>query len=213
MRRLRTLMVCMAFCFGCTGCISNPALSSVNEVESTAEDSIALIPTALPEYFNITIPAGFTATSSAAYEEYYILNDASIIITDDPIAISGERLENYAAKVKEIYEETADHYLLLNESKETIHGTEAVLLEFTYALVGEEKKQDLQAMVCIMLHHDVAYVITCKSKAENFMQYRAGFREAIHTIEIETPPASTENAVTRTGTQKSTTTTSETTVA
>ncbi|MGN0648661.1 MAG: hypothetical protein ACI4J3_08540 [Oscillospiraceae bacterium] len=213
MRRLFTLTLCVAFCFGCTGCISNPALSSVNEVESTAEESIVLIPTALPEYFNITIPAGFTATSSAAYEEYYICNDASIIITDDPIAISGERLDNYAAKVKEIYEQTADNYLLLNEAKETINGTEAVLLEFTYALVGEDKKQDLQAMVCIMLHHDVAYVITCKSKAKNFMQYRAGFREAINTIEIETPPVNTEGAVTRTGTQKTTTTTSETTTA
>ncbi len=213
MRRLLTLMLCAAFCFGCTGCISNPDLSSTNQAESSLDDGIVLIPTALPEYFDITIPAGFTATSSAAYEEYYIYNDASIIITDDPIAISGERLDNYAEKVKEIYEQTADNYLLLNEAKETINGTEAVLLEFTYALIGEDKKQDLQAMVCIMLHHDVAYVITCKSKAENFMQYRAGFRNAINTIEIETPPVNTENAVTRTGPQNTTTTTSETTVA
>ncbi len=210
MRRLLTLMLCATFCFGCTGCISNPDLNSSSEAESSLDDGIVLIPTALPEYFDITIPAGFTATSSAAYEEYYIYNDASIIITDDPIAISGERLDNYAAKVKDMYEQTADNYLLLNEAKETINGTDAVLLEFTYALVGQNKKQDLQAMVCIMLHHDVAYVITCKSKAENFMQYRAGFRNAINTIVIETPPVNTENAVTHTAPPKSTTTTTTT---
>ncbi len=212
MRRLTAVLLCAAFCFGCTGCISNPDFTSSSEAESSLDDGIVLIPTGLPEYFDITIPAGFTATSSAAYEEYYIFNDASIIITDDPIAISGERLENYAEKVKEIYEQTADNYLLLNEAKETINGTEAVLLEFSYALIGADKKQDLQAMVCIMLHHDVAYVVTCKSKAENFMQYRAGFRNAINTIEIETPPKNTEGAVTHTAPQKTTTSTSETTV-
>ncbi len=210
MRRLYAILLGTAIAFGCTGCMTNPAQSSLAEPESSVTEDIVLIPTALPENFTITIPAGFTATSSAAYEEYYILNDASIIISDDPIAISGERLESYTAKIKEIYEQTADNYRLLEESKATVNGTDAVILEFSYALIGENARQDLQAMVAVMLHHDVAYVITCKSKAETFLQYRGAFRAAIDSIEIETPPENTEGAVTHTTPQTTTTTKSET---
>ncbi|MBQ4346262.1 MAG: hypothetical protein IJC75_03910 [Oscillospiraceae bacterium] len=212
MRRLHAILLSAAIAFGCTGCMTNPDQSSLAEPESSASDSIILIPSALPENFTITLPPGFTATSSAAYEEYYILNDASIIISDDPIAISGERLEHYTAQIKEVYEQTADDYRLQDESTVTINGTNAVILEFSYALIGENARQDLQAMVAVMLHHDVAYVITCKSKAETYLQYRGMFRSAIDSIEIETPPENTEGAVTHTAPATTTTSKSETAV-
>lgn len=197
MHQMRALLLCMLLiCCTFTGCISNPDLSSLSNEESSLSDGVILIPTALPEYFTITIPEGFQTTSSAAYDEYYILDDASIIITDDPIAISGERLEDYMAKVKSIYEQTADCYALISEENPTINDVEASILEFSYAIVGENKQQDMQCMVAVLLHHDVAYVITCKSLAQNFPLYRGTFRSCIESIVIETPPENTEGAVT-----------------
>lgn len=197
MQRMRALLLCMLLiCCTFTGCISNPALSSQTSEESSLTDGVVLIPTALPENFTITIPDGFQTTSSAAYNEYYVRDDASIIITDDHIAISGERLEDYMTKVKSVYEQTADCYALISEENPTINDVEASILEFSYAILGENKQQDMQCMVAVLIHHDVAYVITCKSLAQNFALYRGAFRSCIESIVIETPPENTEGAVT-----------------
>lgn len=185
------LMICCTF----TGCMTNPNQSSVSDGESSMTNDIIMIPSSLPENLTITIPEGFQATSSAAYREYYIMNDASIIITDDPIVISGERLEQYVTQVKEIYEETADQYALIGEETIEVGGIKAQVMEISYAIVGQDKQQDMQAMIGVLLHDDIAYVVTCKSLAQNYLLYRGAFRACIESIVIESPSESTETTV------------------
>ncbi|MBR6761691.1 MAG: hypothetical protein IKM30_06615 [Oscillospiraceae bacterium] len=187
---LLSMLLC---CLVLTGC-SGKSESSGSDLDSLGQD-IVIIPSALPENFTIKIPGDFTTTSSASFDEYYVKDDASIIITDDPIAISGEKVETYMKKVKEAYEKTADQYEVYSEEYPTIHDTDACILEFGYAIVGADAKQAMRCMTAVLIHHDVAYVITCKSRAETFGLYRQAFRACIDSIRIETPPIDTDNAV------------------
>ncbi len=187
---LLSMLLCCLVLTGCSGKSEN----SDSDLSSIGQDMV-IIPSSLPENFTISIPGDFTTTSSASFDEYYVKDDASIIITDDPIAISGEKVESYMKKVKESYERTADQYVVFSEEYPTIHDTDACILEFGYAIVGADARQEMRCMTAVLIHHDVAYVITCKSRAETFGLYRQAFRACIESIRIQTPPIETDSVV------------------
>ena len=168
--------------------------------DSGAEESSALVteiivvPAEMPSRISFKIPPGFTETSSQYYDKYYILNDASVITTGEKLVIGGTMLEDYVADVKKQYEETADEYTLLSDNEITVSGgVPCRVLEFTYAIVGEDVRQEMKCVSAVLIQDDFVYIVTCKSKRENFETYRAAFLQTIEsiTIEEEASPAET----------------------
>ncbi len=176
-----------------TGCATQES-----EIDSTA-DSLAetqqiVIPSTLPDGFSFTVPAGFQTTQSSGFQEYYVFNDASIIVTGEKMTIAGERLENYVKTVRQSYERTADQFQLIEEKQQTVNGQNCTTLEFTYTIVGEDTQVNLHCLTAVLLANDWAYLVTCKSKHETYYSYAALFQAAIESI-VLTDPEKTEESV------------------
>lgn len=157
--------------------------------ESSAEDSAAetepvVVPSTMPGSIHVTPPAGFSETSSPYYDKYFVKDDASIIITGEKLAIDGIYTDEYVQSVKAQYEKTASDYELLAEDNLTVSGAQATILEFTYAIVGENVRQDMTCMTGIAVKGRNAYIITCKSRSETYAGYRDTFRSFIKSIDL-----------------------------
>ena len=148
------------------------------------QTQIVIVPSEMPSRISLQVPPGFTETASEYYEKYYVKNDASIIITGEKITITGALLEDYVSDIKAQYERTADAWQLQQEEMRTINGVPCVILEFTYAIIGDNVRQDMGCTTAVMLKDDRAYIVTCKSRAETYAAYVAQFRSAISSIVI-----------------------------
>ncbi len=173
-----------------------------NEESSVAESSavttdIIIVPAEMPSRISFQTPPGFTETSSAYYDKYYVLNDASVIVTGEELTIGGTVLDEYVEDVKAQYEKTADEYKLLSDDEIKLKGDlPCRVLQFTYAIVAADAKQEMECITAVIIQDDFVYIVTCKSKKETFNTYRAAFLQMIESIEIEevTPPEATTAA-------------------
>lgn len=168
--------------------IMGAAIRKSNKQKDTAssEEELStevIIPSEMPQNISLTLPPGFQETSSDHYNKYYVMNDASIIVTGEKLVIHGQRLDEYAASVKKQYERSADAFQIISEG-DMKSGAPCKTLEFTYALIGEDARQDFQCVTAILLKDDYAYLVTCKSKKETFMNYRGAFLNTISKITI-----------------------------
>ncbi|HBI84853.1 MAG TPA: hypothetical protein DDX71_00985 [Ruminococcus sp.] len=157
--------------------------------DSTAESSVtetepAVVPSTMPSSIAVTPPAGFSETSSPYYDKYFVKDDASIIITGEKLAIDGIRTSEYVTNVKSQYEKTASDYELLGEENLTVSGAQTTILEFNYAIVGDDVRQDMTCMTGVAVKGRNAYIITCKSKHATYAGYRDIFREFIKSINL-----------------------------
>ncbi len=170
------------------------------------QTQIVIVPSEMPSRISLQVPPGFTETASEYYEKYYVKNDASIIITGEKITITGALLEDYVSDIKAQYERTADAWQLQQEEMRTINGVPCVILEFTYAIIGDNVRQDMGCTTAVMLKDDRAYIVTCKSRAETYAAYVAQFRSAISSIVIADadPAGSSEPLLTPELTQEQT---------
>jgi len=153
--------------------------------ESSEEDlsQIVVVPSEIPSKISMPVPSGFQETSSPYYNKYYILNDASIIVTGEELAIHGQNVDEYTENVLKQYRKTADDFSLLSDGTVS-SGAPCRVLEFTYALIGEDVRQDFQCITAVLLKDDFAYIVTCKSKRETFGSYRGAFSSMIEHIVI-----------------------------
>ncbi len=155
-----------------------------------------IIPSEMPVNISVPIPAGFQETQSERYDKYYIREDASIIITGEELAIHGQKLADYTNNtVLRQYEKSADDFHLISNT-DYASGAPCRILEFTYALIGEDVRQDYQCITAVLLKDDYVYIVTCKSKKETFFAYRGVFLSMIGKISIadRTPLPAESNA-------------------
>ncbi|MBQ5335620.1 MAG: hypothetical protein J6Z45_06705 [Oscillospiraceae bacterium] len=183
---LLVLMLLTAIYMGIAGKRSakNKNESSVSPAVTLSSEQL-IVPASMPERFSMQLPAGFTETGSAYIDKYFVRNDASIIITGEKILIPGEQLDPYAEDMKKQYAESADEFQLVKE--ETIaldSGVSCKVLEFSYALLGENARQDMRCITAVLIKDNRSYIVTCKSRAETFGGYYQDFRQAIKTIRI-----------------------------
>jgi len=179
----------------------NNGKSENSSAESSEELSeIIVIPSEMPGNISVPIPAGFTETSSPYYDKYFVMNDASIIVTGEELTIHGQSVKEYAAGVQKQYEKTADEFALLS-STEMKSGAPCWVLEFTYALVGEDARQDFQCVTAVLVKDDYAYIVTCKSKKETFDRYRSAYLSMIERISVADVPDSRSDSGVSIGTQ------------
>ena len=160
-----------------------------SESSAAAVTEILVVPDSITERFSFEPPADFTETASKAYTKYYVLNDASIIVTGEQLVIYGESLADYAGSVKAQYEQTADNFTLYGEEDVRIGSMDCKVYEFTYDIVGEDVKQTMECCTAIFVQGGEAFIMTCKSRMENYMNYRSAFRHAIETVKIAEPNA------------------------
>lgn len=167
---------------------------------AAAETEPLIVPAAMPERFSMQIPSGFTETHSDYIDTYYIRNDASIIVTGEKIVIPGEQLEQYTKEMKEQYERSADEFTIVREEQILLEGNlPCNLIEFSYALIGENARQDFRCITAVTLKDNRSYIVTCKSRAETFGGYYQNFRDAVKSIRIADEPVSgTQAAATET---------------
>lgn len=162
--------------------------ASESSAESLAETELLVIPDSMPEGISFSIPEGFTETSSRFYQKYYVKDDASIIVTGEQMEYGVPTVDDYTQKVIEQYEETAEDFLLTADETFTVSGTPAHLLEFTYAISGDDARQEFGCTTAIMIYNDRSYLITCKSRLENYEKYREYFRMMMNTVSLSDVP-------------------------
>ena len=164
--------------------------------ESSGTDSLAatdmlIVPSDMPEGISMNVPQGFEETSSQYYKKYYIKEDASVIITGEDLTFKISEIDGYTQSVIEQYQESADDFLLLSDEVFTVSGTRAHLLEFSYAIVSESERQDFKCTTAVMIKGNNAFLVTCKSHAETYQNYREIFRMALNSIRLSDPAAGT----------------------
>ena len=159
-----------------------------SSAESLADTEMLVIPDSMPEGISFSIPEGFTETSSRFYQKYYVKDDASIIVTGEQMEFGVPNVNDYTQKVLAQYEETAEDFQLTSDEEFTVSGTPAHLLEFTYAISGDETRQEFGCTTAIMIYDDRSYLITCKSRIENYANYREYFRMMMNTVQLTDVP-------------------------
>lgn len=157
--------------------------------ESSAENSLAeidmlIVPSEMPEGITMSVPDDFTETASQYYKKYYVRDDASIIVTGEKMEFKYAEVDSYTDSVILQYREAVDEFQIISDESITVSGTHARLLEFTYAIVGSEARQDLECSTLIMMKGDRVYLVTCKSNRENYSKYRDRFRMIMNSIQL-----------------------------
>lgn len=162
-----------------------PQNSSSAAPSETAATGPSIVPASMPNGFSMEIPPGFTETGSQYIERYFVKNDASIIVTGEKFEIAGGYLKDYVEQVKQQYQATADAFQMVKQERITLaDGLACELLEFSYAIIGENVRQDFRCVTAVMLKDSRAYLVTCKSHADTFGGYYQSFRDAIKSIRI-----------------------------
>ncbi|MCR5305649.1 MAG: DUF1795 domain-containing protein [Oscillospiraceae bacterium] len=179
------ILLLLAIYLGIAGKKKNRQQESSAAVTGTESTLPAIVPSSMPDGFTMQIPSGFTETGSQYIDRYYVRNDASIIVTGEKIIIPGEYLEDYVADVKKQYALTADEFQLVKEEPIRLaDGLPCTILEFSYAIVGENARQDFRCLTAVMLKDNHSYIVTCKSRADTFGGYYQSFRDAVKSIRI-----------------------------
>lgn len=153
---------------------------------------ILIVPSAMPDRFRMQVDPAFTVTKSDYYDKYYVCNDASVIVTGETLNIYGQEVGSYGDSVLQQYQDTADGFTLLSDETVPVAKTDCRVLEFTYEIRGEETVQKMECTTAILIKDERVYLVTCKSRMENYSGYRQTFRRMIESIEIDdAPPADT----------------------
>ena len=156
---------------------------------SSAADSpdaieMLVIPSDMPEGFSMQVPDPFQKTSSQVYKTYYVKDDASVIVTGGPLNYLYREVDSYTESVIRQYQDTVDEFELLSDETLKISGKDAHLLEFSYAIVGDDARQDFKCTTAVIMNDDMAYLVTCKGHADTYQNYRELFRMMMSTIDI-----------------------------
>ncbi len=186
---LTALLVALIVAFGMGVLMLILPRTAKEQEESSEESSLAntellVVAADMPEGISIQVPDEFTETASQYYKKYYVKDDASIIISGEKMEFSYAEVDSYTESVVMQYQEAVDEFELISDESITVSGSHARLLEFTYAIVGSESRQDLECTTAIMMKGDRVYLVTCKSNRENYDKYREKFRMIMNSIQL-----------------------------
>ncbi len=173
MKRLAILLSVFAIC--AAGCELNPKES---EVDSAVEVYTAL---PLPALY-VEIPEHFETTSSEFYEEYYICEDASIIITEDTAGAPYTSVYDYSIDALVEYQNVTSDLELLKSELVYAGSAGVQVMEFVYTLGEGEKSITKTCMVGYMTDRESMYIITCKSDEDTYETYREDFLSVITSV-------------------------------
>ena len=190
---LTALLVALAVVLGMAGLMLILPRAGKAGDGSSAENSLAdidmwIVPGEMPEGITMDVPDDFTETASQFYKKYYVKDDASIIVTGEKMEFSYAEVDSYTDSVIMQYQDAVDEFQMVSDESITVSGLHARLLEFTYAIVGSEERQDLACTTAVMMKGDRVYLVTCKSRRDTFSKYREEFRMILNTIRLTDVP-------------------------
>lgn len=171
MKRLTALLLAAAAVF--CGCQTSEAAE-----DSTAATEAVYKALPLPELF-MSVPERFSVTSSQFYEEYYICEDASIIVTQDVKDAPYSSVYDYAVNALTEYQNITTELELLHNELLYAGSVAVQTLEFNYTLGEGEDALRLTCMTGYLTDTDSMYIITCKCNTDNYESYREDFLTAI----------------------------------
>lgn len=174
MKKLMALFLTCALCL--TGC----GVAGMDSSE-TLETVPVLQALPMPNLY-IEIPGHFEVTSSQFYEEYYICEDASIIVTQDTEAEAGISLEDYAVNALVQYQNVTTSLEVTND--ELIYaGENAVqILEFIYTVGEGDAALSMHCMAGYLSDGESVYILTCKSNVDTYERFRSDFRSVMDSV-------------------------------
>ncbi len=167
----------MTLLLGCTLAFTGCSADTVQE-EEPAETKVVYQALPLPELY-LEIPAHFGTTSSQFYEEYYICEDASIIITQDTAGAPYSSLEDYAVSAIVEYQNITTAFDLTNDEIVYAGNIGVKILEFTYTIGEGDTSISKSCMAGYLTDLDSMYIITCKSDVDTYETYRQDFLDVI----------------------------------
>ena len=161
-----------------TGCSAVPD----TRTEELPTETIAVYQALpLPDVF-VKIPEQFEKTSSRFYEQSYLCEDASIIITEDKDA-AGTSAKDYRTKAMVQYQDMCHTFDLIGNEQLFAGNLSVEMLEFTYAVA--EGDPPLTTMVGFTTDGSSVYIITCKCREENYPSYRDQFYSVLESIRVD----------------------------
>lgn len=161
------LLLAMALC--CCGC------SKAEEEEETTSLAPVYKALPLPDLY-LEIPETFVTTSSRFYEEYYICEDASVIVTEDTEGAPYSSVQDYADKALVKYMDVATELTVTNNEVLSAGTTAVHTLEFTYSIPAEDGSLITKnCFVGFLTDSQSMYIITCKSDVATYQSYRDDF--------------------------------------
>lgn len=174
----KLILVSVLFLLLLSGC-------TTAETDSQPEEPIMMYQKlALPDLI-ISIPENYQTTSSKAYEEYYICEDASIIITEDTAQPYYSSAYDYAVSALNEYEKiTSSLEFLGNETLDSGCDYKIQTMEFNYTLGEGEQRPALTCLVGYLTDSASMYIITCKSNTETYSSHREEFRQVLQSAVI-----------------------------
>ncbi len=133
----------------------------------------------------VKIPENYQKTSSRAYEEYYVCEDASIILTEDTSQGYYASAYDYSVSALNQYEKaTTSIEFLSSESTDSGCQFPVQLLEFNYTLGEGDDAARMTCMAGYMTDNAVMYIITCKSNTDTYQSHRDEFLQVMHTVAV-----------------------------
>ncbi len=162
-----------------TGCnISN------ENTQVTEETIITYKALPLPDLF-INIPENYQKTSSVFYEEYYICDDASIIITEDTREKQYISAYDYSVQALLEYKNmTSSLELQKNEEISTNQDFTMQTLEFNYTIGDGADSAKLTCLVGYLTDGFSMYIITCKANTDTYENHREEFLSVLRSAVI-----------------------------
>ncbi len=171
----KILAFLMAFAVLLTGCTLSGKESSESEPEKNIYKALPM-----PELY-LEIPEDYTVTSSDFFEEYYVKDDASIIVTEDT-AGPFENLHDYTITALVKYQEMASELEVLHQDKIETRAAAVEYLEFTYTIGEGEDAVSRTTMVGYCTDTQSMYIITCKCDVETYDQHREEFLQVLSSV-------------------------------
>ncbi len=170
MKRLSALL--LAGCFSLCGC------NTASTADSALETQAVYKALPLPELY-LEIPERFAITSSDFYEEYYICEDASIIITQDVSNAPYSSVYDYATSALKEYQSITTELEVTHDELVYAGGIGIQTLEFIYTIGEGEDALKKACMTGYLTDTNSMYIITCKSDVETYDSFREDFLSVI----------------------------------
>lgn len=157
-----------------TGCSESAGTSS------PAETRVVYKALPLPELY-LEIPEDYTVTSSDFYEEYYVKDDASIIITEDTKG-PFQSAYDYSISALVQYQDVTKELEVLGTELVQNDAVGVQILEFTYTMGNGDAAITKTSMAGYCTDSQTMYIITCKSDVDTYEAHREEFLNVMRSV-------------------------------
>ncbi|MBE6875827.1 MAG: hypothetical protein E7496_03750 [Ruminococcus sp.] len=179
MKKINLLALALCPVMMLSGCAQKEATDT-----EPAETVIVYQALPLPDLI-VSIPENYQKTSSNAYKEYYICEDASIIITEDTREPSYSSSYDYSVRALNEYEKmTSSLEFVGSEKLESGCAYSVQTLEFNYELGEGEEAVRLTCLAGYLTDGATMYIITCKANTDTYQNHRDEFIQVMQSAVI-----------------------------